>query len=242
MTSVLDLKNPKNHKAKRNHGISDILNSGSAEEIEPEPVSEEDFFKRLETPDVFDKKEQIPNNSPDMNLPATLTHAPLEAARARSESLPLMGSLSWTAPEFHQELISHTWRKLLIVILVAMAFLAFFWQNSLLTALTFLALAAVVSMHFWREPKHQEHQIHPHGIVVNGRFYHYRDLDSFWIHYHPEGYHELSLCTGELLNYYLKIPLGSQDPFEVRDALMMYLPEEPHQEGLEDWLRRKLGL
>ena len=125
---------------------------------------------------------------------------------------------------------------------MAVAFLSFFWQGSILTAVTFFALALVTSAHFWREVVHHQYEIHPHGIVVGEKFYHYHDLDSFWIHYHPEGYHELSLCTGKLLNHYVKIPLKGQDPFQVRYALMMYLPEERHEEGVEDWLRRKLGL
>lgn len=232
MTSVLDLKNPKNHKKNNNHSFKDILDGDSPIELENEPIpigptkkynpkKEESFF---EAPPDIDNEGIIPNNAGDMAPLATLT------------------SLAWTSPDKHHELISHTLRKWLIVVLVAMGFLAFFWQGSLLTAVTFFALALVTLMHFWREAVHHQYEIHPHGILVGEKFYHYHDLDSFWIHYHPEGYHELSLCTGKLLNHYVKISLKGQDPFEVRDALMMYLPEERHEEGLEDWLRRKLGL
>ncbi|MEK7579661.1 MAG: hypothetical protein AAB469_00475 [Patescibacteria group bacterium] len=150
--------------------------------------------------------------------------------------------LSWTGPDKHHELISHSWRKGIIILLVAMAFLALFWQASILTAITFFALAVVTSMHFWREAVHQEYEIHPHGILAGDNFYHYRDLSSFWIEHHPEGFHELSLCTGNLVNYYIKIPLPGLDPLEVRDILAKYLPEERHEEGLEDILRKKLGL
>lgn len=189
-----------------------------------------------------DNEGVIPNNAGNMAPLATLTHAPLGAARARSVISPLMGSLVWTAPDKNHELISHALRKWMIVILVAVAFLAFFWQDSILSAITFFALALVTSMHFWREAVHHKYEIHSHGIAIGDRFYHYHDLDSFWIHYHPEGHHELSLCTGNLIDHYVKVPLGDRDPFEVRDALMMYLPEERHEEGLEDLLRRKLGL
>ena len=234
MTSVLDLKNPKNRKINNNHSINDILNGDPPVELETEPMpippasnnpkKEEDFFSNAELPELFDRNAEIPNNLGGM--------APLAS----------LASIAWKAPEFHHELVSHSWRKALIVILAAAAFLALFWQGSVLTALTFFILALVTSMHFWREARHHQYEIHPHGIVVGDRFYNYHELDSFCIHYHPEGYHELSLCTGKLLNHYLKIPLGGQDPFKVRDALMMYLPEEPHEEGLDDLLRRKLGL
>ncbi|MBI2003802.1 MAG: hypothetical protein HYS78_02400 [Parcubacteria group bacterium] len=259
MTSVLDLKNPKNRKVNNYHPVSDVLNGDLKDEAEFEPIpiaptkkspppvlsnppKKEDFFENLEVPQAFDKKADTPDNSGDMTPLTTFAHAPLEAARARSESSPLMGSLAWFAPDKNHELISHTWRKGVIIILVAMAFAALLWQGSILTAITFFALAMVTSMHFWREARHEKYEIHPHGILAGGQFLHYHDLDSFWIHYHPQGEHELSLCTGRFLNYYVKIPLKGQDPVEVRDVLMRYLPEERHEEGLEDLLRRKLGL
>ena len=217
MTSILDLRDPKNQKAKNNHSFSDILDETLSENDHPD-----DFLNQV------DNEKEIPDNpgvmQDAMGLPATFT------------------SFSWTSLDRHNELVSHAWRKAIIVILVGMAFLALFWQGSVLTAITFFALALVTSMHFWREVQNHKYEIHPHGIVVSDKFYHYHDLDSFWIHYHPEGYHELSLCTGKLLNHYIKVPLKGQDPFEIREALSMYLPEERHEEGLEDWLRRKLGL
>ncbi|OHB17839.1 MAG: hypothetical protein A2913_02290 [Parcubacteria group bacterium RIFCSPLOWO2_01_FULL_40_65] len=234
MTSILDLKDPKNHKVNNNHLFNDIFDENPADgggagmmPIEPTLKSENehhlnDFLNKI------DNDKEIPDNPGIMQdatgLPAIFT------------------SYSWTLPDRHHELISHAWRKAVIVILVGMAFLALFWQGSVLTAMTFFALALVTSMHFWREIQYHKYEVHPHGIVISDKFYHYHDLDSFWIHYHPEGYHELSLCTGKLLNHYIKIPLLGQDPLEVRDALAMYLPEERHEEGLEDLLRRKLGL
>ena len=247
MTSILDLKNPKNHKINKSHSFSDILDGDSPVELETEPKSIEpdekpiseqkdnDYFKEYqdidpadrlfeEAPAGIDKSGPIPNNAEDMILPATLT------------------SLAWTAPDKHHELISHVLRKWVIIVLTAMAFVALFWQGSILTGITFFALALVTSMHFWREAKHEKYEIHPHGIAAGDQFHHYHDLESFCIHYHPEGYHELSLCTGKLLNHYVKIPLKNQNPFEIRDALVNYLPEKKHEEGLEDLLRRKLGL
>ncbi|TSC90634.1 MAG: Uncharacterized protein G01um10142_338 [Parcubacteria group bacterium Gr01-1014_2] len=228
MSSILDLKDPKNHKVNNNRSFNDVLN--------------EDFSKDEHLDEFLNKvdsEEEIPDNPGIMgealSLPATFTSAPhLDLADT--------GSISWTSPDRHHELISHAWRKGVIVILVAMAFLALFWQGSILTAVTFFILAFVTSMHFWRETQDHKYKIYPHGILVSDKFYHYHDLDSFWIHYHPQGYHELSLCTGRLLNHYIKIPLRGQDPLEVREALSMYLPEERHEEGIEDWLRRKLGL
>lgn len=234
MSSILDLKNSKNRKINNNHSVNDVLNDDSEPEPIPiEPVNKkekhlEDFLNNLSQVDSVDTPEEIPDNPGIMEGPMAFPTT--------------LASIFWSAPDKHHELISHSWRKAIIVLLVGMAFLALFWQDSLLTAATFFALAFVTSMHFWREVKHERHEIHPHGVVVAGKFYHYHDFDSFWVHFHPQGFHELSLKTGRLLNHYLKVPLGQQDPFEVRAALMEYLPEEKHEEGLDDFLRRKLGL
>lgn len=234
MTSVLDLKNPKNNKVKNNHSFNDVLGENLQDAAEPEMMPIEPTLKSENNYHIddflnkFDKDKKITDNPEIMEQPLGFPAT--------------FASFSWTSPDRHQELISHAWRKAIIVVLIGMAFLALLWQGSILTAVTFFALALVTSMHFWRETGHNKYEIHPHGILAGDNFYHYHDLDSFWIYYHPEGYHELSLCTGKLINYYVKIPLRGQDPFEVRDALVLHLPEERHEEGLEDWLRRKLGL
>ncbi len=223
MTSVLDLKNHKNQKIDNDDPVSDVLSDERKEE------HLNDFLNNLNEVGPVDTPEEIPDNPGIMQGPAAVFPT-------------TFASVSWSAPDKHHELISHAWRRAIIVLLVGMAFLALFWQDSILTAVTFFGLAFVTSMHFWRESRQEQHEIHPHGVVVAGNFYHYHDFDSFWVHFHPRGFHELSLKTGRLLNHYLKIPLGEQDPFEVRAALMEYLPEEKHEEGLDDWLRRKLGL
>jgi len=148
----------------------------------------------------------------------------------------------WSAPEIHHDLISHTWRKVLVVLLIGMAFLMFFWQKSILTAVTFFAIAIVTSIHFWQEPKQVNYMIHSQGIAVDDYLHEYNTLESFWINYDPEGVKELSLQTKKVFSPYIKVPLGDQDPVEVRATLLKFLPEEQHQEGFDDLLRRKLGL
>ena len=255
-SNILDLKNGNNHKNKPSYQLDDILDSEKIldKPEEPvEPVQESNTGLENETePEDQEKKpiegvhgEEYDDIDPADKLfeqnPATIDRS--NAFQNNSGNMaPYTTLASWDSPDKHHELISHAWRKTIIVIFVAMDFLALFWQGSILTAVTFFAIALVTSIHFWQEVRYERYEIHPHGIVAGGKFYHYHDLDSFWIHFHPKGHHELSLCTGRLLNHYIKIPLKGQDPFEIRDALSMYLPEERHEEGLDDWLRRKLGL
>lgn len=155
---------------------------------------------------------------------------------------PEKDAIIWSAPEVHDDLISHTWRKVLIIFLVAMAFLMFFWQKSILTAITFFAIAIMASVHFWQKPRHINCMIHSQGVVLDDHLHQYDALESFWINYDPEGIKELSLQTKSFFSPYIKVPLGDQNPVEVRAALLRFLPEEQHKDGFEDILRRKLGL
>lgn len=257
-SNIVDLKNGNNHKNRIGFQLDDILDSEKTFN-EPEEPNEPKPDNNLDSDGEVESK--IPGSEPaepvhgeeyDDVDPADKLFEQNSATIDKSDAFQnnsgnmapftTLAGLAWESPDKHYELISHAWRKAIIVILVAMAFLAFFWQGSVLTAVTFFAIAFVTSMHFWQEARQERYEIHPHGIVAGGKFYHFHDLDSFWIHFHPQGYHELSLCTGRLLNHYIKVPLKDQDPFEIRGALLNYLPEERHEEGLDDWLRRKLGL
>lgn len=250
---ILDLKNRNNHKKEASYQMDDILDSDksfdepiegdkdevdSGDEVESESSDREPLEDHKDEYDDIDPADKLFEQNPARIDNSEFFHN----NSGNMAPFTTLASLSWESPDRHHELISHSWRKAIIVILVAMAFLALFWQGSILTAVTFFAIALVTSMHFWQEARQEQYEIHPHGIMAGGVFYHYYDLDSFWIHFHPQGYHELSLCTGRLLNHYIKVPLKDQDPFQVREALSLYLPEERHEEGLEDWLRRKLGL
>lgn len=152
------------------------------------------------------------------------------------------GMVVWSAPEIHHELISHGLRKFIIFLLFAMAVLAIIWQGSLLSAITFAAIALVTSLHFSKKKIHGEYSVHPKGVTINERTYEYQDLESFCIHHNHDGLKELSLQSMKRLMPYIKIPLGDQNPEEVRNALSLYLVEDFHEHGPDDYLRIKLGL
>lgn len=150
--------------------------------------------------------------------------------------------ISWTGPETHQDLISHSLRKLVIIILVGMAFLTLFWQKSVFTAIIFFGLAIILSTHFLKKAKNQRYAINKKGVLIGDYLYPYKNLKSFWINYDPDGIKELSLEIRGFLISSLQLPLYNQDPFQVREALMNFLPEKYHQEEFDTWLKRKLGL
>lgn len=150
--------------------------------------------------------------------------------------------IAWTAPEIHHHLISHGLRKFIVILLFSLALLALIWQRSFLTAITFASIGFVTSFHFRKDPEYGEYLIHSKGVVVNDRLHEYPYLESFCIHHEPDGIKEISLYNKKRLIPHIKIPLGDQDPEEVRALLSMYLLEDFHEHGPDDYLRIRLGL
>lgn len=180
-------------------------------------------------------KDNEPEKRTNFDLPEK------DAKRNMTEN-PEADIVAWTAPEIHHELISHSLRKFIIVLLFAMALLAVVWQRSFLTAITFAVMGFVTSLHFQKERRHGEYLIHPKGIIANDKIYEYQHMESFCIHHDHDGLKELSLESNKRLIPHIKIPLGDQDPEEVRAALSMYLIEDYHEHGPDDYLRVRLGL
>lgn len=150
--------------------------------------------------------------------------------------------LEWLAPQIHEQYVDHRWRTAVVVILLVVAGLAIFWQQSFLSAVTFIAIALAASVHFHRVPKHISVIIKPQGIQLGDRLFNYHELDSFWVHYHPGELKELSLRTSDAFHPHIKIPLTDQDPVKIRAHLAQYIPEVPHEDTFTDVLARKLGL
>lgn len=150
--------------------------------------------------------------------------------------------VEWLAPSVHHHHVDHRWRAGVIILLLAMAGLMIFWQESFLGAIMFIGLALVASMHFHKEPGHLEARIHPAGVSFGDMDIPYHDIESFWIHYHPGYLKELVITCRNKFHQHVKIPLADQDPVKIRAKLLRYVPEVPHEETFADVLGRKLGL
>ncbi len=112
------------------------------------------------------------------------------------------------------------------------------WQSSWLTFLTILLGLAAWELHE-RLGKPVRVLVNERGVNVNGRQYPHATLASFDLHRMPDDTVELSLATREWHWQRLRLPLGQQDPEEVRVALSHYVVEEDHGVPLIDWLIRK---
>lgn len=69
------------------------------------------------------------------------------------------------------------------------------------------------------------------GVSLDERHFPHAELSSFDIHRMTDTAAVLSLATRRWHSAHLRIPLGTQDPYKVRAALLHFVPEERHGVG-----------
>ena len=146
--------------------------------------------------------------------------------------------IEWATPEFTKHKKNKQWFVLPALAALAIIIVAILLKNVLLVVATILA-AFVVYIYALKEPRKIKSSISGKGIQVDKRLYKFEDLKSFWIFYDPLEIKEISLRSKKTFVPYIKIPLGNQDPVEVRKLLLKFLPEKKHKESRIDELARK---
>ena len=147
--------------------------------------------------------------------------------------------IEWIAPEFEQYEKSKSWFITTGLIAGALFLLAIFTKN-LLFALMIALVYFVISTYASKNPREIKLAITPKGIKIEKTLYDFENLRSFWLFYDPPEVKELSIRSKKTIMPYIKIPLGEQDPVEVRQMLIKYLPERKHKESLVDNLVRQI--
>lgn len=118
--------------------------------------------------------------------------------------------------------------------------------NNYLAALLFWLAGVMTGFSLYeknKNPKNTICKLRTEGVQVNNDLYPYETLKSFWIFYDPPRHQELSLRSkAPLAGGYIKIPIGDEDPVQIREILLRFLPEEKQEEGFVDVLARMAGL
>ena len=149
--------------------------------------------------------------------------------------------LSWQAPEFQKYERSQNWFMLWLIISIVAVAIAIIFKNFLFAIfLVFAALA--VFIHALQEPKTATFKITARGVLIDGKIHSFEDLESFWIIYEPPQVKTLILKSKKLLVSQVNIPIGSENPVKIRQALIDFLPEKEQRESLIDLISRLLKL
>ncbi len=127
------------------------------------------------------------------------------------------------------------------VLLISAILVAILAHDIMFTSV--LALAAfVLFLNTFRPHQPSTIGIHTTGISIDDDHHRYADMKSFWIDYNPPHVKELSLEFKKGLTHRLRIPLQNQNPLEVRQVLMSYVPEKEHEPSMLDHLVRIIGI
>lgn len=129
------------------------------------------------------------------------------------------------------------------MVLFLIAALIQIFQGNVITTVFFALLGAVLLLNTKKRSETGSFEVGPLGVKVERRLYGFREIKSFWIEYEPTlGIKELSLQLKKWYMPYIKIPIGDQNPVQIRSALLEFLPEVEHQDTFVEILSRKLGL
>lgn len=148
--------------------------------------------------------------------------------------------ISWQAPEFIHYPKSFWWSAgLSLVSLILVGY--FLWQKEILTALLF-ALFFILLFYFSRvRPKQIHVRLTPHGLKLNHYRLPFQQITSFWIVYEPPEVKTLNFETTAYLNRFLTLQLENENPLEIREFLLQFLPEDlDRAEQFADKVSRKL--
>lgn len=153
--------------------------------------------------------------------------------------LPQKTEIAWETPEYIYYPKSPDWYWAVGIISLALILIAIFTGN-----LFFAIFAAVAgfTIALWgaRKPKIVTIRLDGNGMRVNERLYSYQELVSFWIHYHPPFVKEISFTAKSAFLPYVRVPIGNENPAEVRAFLMRFLPEKIQEDSLIDIVARAL--
>ncbi len=136
--------------------------------------------------------------------------------------------ISWSAPEYIHTEKNTDWYWIVGIVSITLALVSVLLENSILGILIIVA-SFTLTLYSTRKPKNIHIELLPTGIKVHESIYFYTNLESFWIEEHQLTPRILFKTTKKIAPY-ITILLGSANPDEVRDELLIHLPEVKHSE------------
>lgn len=177
------------------------------------------------------KEEGVEKKQEKEELPS----APPRSSDRGEQKIEIM----WEAPEYVYHPKSLDWYWGVGIVSLALILIAIFTRN-----LLFAIFAAVAgfTVAIWgaRKPKTIAITLGGNGITIETRLYPYQELVSFWIHYNSPIIKEINVVTKSTFLPYLRIPIGNENPAEIRAFLTRFLPEKIQEESLIDIIARVL--
>ncbi len=135
------------------------------------------------------------------------------------------------------------WYIIFSIIVIALLTFSYFGKNPLFAVILVLGLIVYIITEK-RGPATFHLLVTEDGLLINDKFTGYDDLASFYIIYYPPQIKNLYLQPRNSFKQLVTIPLGDQNPIEVRRFLLRYIQEDLAKEEmpLSDGLIHRLKL
>jgi hypothetical protein len=145
----------------------------------------------------------------------------------------------WTTPEHEPYTVGKKFYLLSTLLLIGLVVYALI-SNSPIMAITFILIGIVGYLFIQKDPRTINFSITHEGITAGNEIYEFENLKSFWIFYNPPYEKKISLHSKGTFTPYIHIPIGDEDPVEIRDILIDFIPEEKQEHTIVDTIEKLL--
>lgn len=137
-------------------------------------------------------------------------------------------NISWKAPEHIHTHKTADWYWIVGIVSITLAAISVLLGNTLFAILIIVG-ACTLTLYSTKEPHIIRIELLQNGIKIQDVLYVYTNLESFWIE-EKELVPRILIKTTKKIAPYVSILLADANPDEVRDELLLHLPEIKHSE------------
>lgn len=137
-------------------------------------------------------------------------------------------NISWKAPEHMHTEKSADWYWIVGIISVTLAVISILLGNTLFAVLILVSVFTL-TLYSSKKPAIVHIELLPQGVKMHDLLYLYTNLESFWIE-ERELTPRILFKTTKKVAPHVIVLLGDANPDEVRDELLVHLPEVKQSE------------
>ena len=149
--------------------------------------------------------------------------------------------LHWQAPEYEIFEKSKKWYLYALLLLAVVVAFAVYTESPVM-AITFILIGVVGYIFVNRTPRILDFSITHDGVIAGRDLYEFDNMLSFWIFYDPGQVKVISLHMKNKIMPFVHIPIHDEDPLEIRQVLLEYVPEIKQEPSVVDTFERFLGI
>jgi hypothetical protein len=144
-------------------------------------------------------------------------------------------TISWQAPEYKHYEKNIGWYVTLVSVIVLISAFFIFVENDYFAAVTIALLGGLVIFFATQKPNDIEIELNHKSVRFGNLHFPYKQIKHFWV-VHNQRHQAVNLVTTTYINNVIVLELVDQDPDEIREFLLQYLPE--HETSVETFSQK----